>query len=448
MRQLVYAVFLAAGLCRSLFAQDAILPTKGRDIIDPQILKGIQAYMLDKRFDAWIFSGSGRFDDLTQEFLGLQGATRHRWLILFPAMGTLRKPFLIYHPDDTQVFAGLSFYPLPYRSRKELDEHFKVYFRSVARRVALNHSPQFNIPELDLADAGLKEWLEQLDYEVISAGSLLSFYNTRWLNVHVETHAAAAAAVDSVFRSSVAWMADRIGRGKKTTDYDLAREMEKALQKKGMEIISPIAVRLDSLTRSEDYIPDKKNKLDIGQGSLVYLEVSARKRKTESAMYAQLGWTLCVDTTVDRRYSADWERVAAAAEAALEFLRKKIPARMMTLGFQVDEAAREKIGLEPSLLPRPLGRNLNAWGHGWGVGFDNYLAHDDREVLPGMGFTLEPGVYRERYALRMCNNVVLDGARKVVLSAPLQRKIIPVLGGPAALEDAFREEDSDSLSGK
>ena len=57
-----------------------------------------------------------------------------------------------------------------------------------------------------------------------------------------------------------------------------------------------------------------------------------------------------------------------------------------------------------------------------------YLAHDDREIMPGMGFTLEPGIYTDTYALRICANLFIDGNRQVNLSAPLQREIIAVLG--------------------
>lgn len=437
MRQLVYALMLAAVFSHCASARDEISPDNVRHVPELHILLGIQGYMLEKRFDGWIFSGRGQFDDLAREFLGLEGATRHRWFIVIPGMNTFRKPLLVYHPDDEPVFDGIDFYPLPYRSRKELEEYFSGYIKGFVFKVALNHSPDFNIPDLDRADAGLVQWLEGLGYEVISAGSMLSFFNTRWLLTHIETHAAAAAATDSALRLSTAWLAGEAGRGRGTTDYDLAREVEKNLKKLDLELVSPVIVRLDSLTLSDDFTVDRRNRRRIEPGSLLYLEVSARKRKTEDAMFARIGWTLCLDSTVEQSLAADWDRVASAADAALELLRARIPARRMTLGYQVDEAAREKLGPDPNILPRPLGRNLNAWGRDFGVQFDNYLARDDRELMPGMGFTLEPGIHRARHALRMCNNVVIDGEWRIILSAPLQRRIIPVLAGPAAIAELF-----------
>jgi len=52
------------------------------------------------------------------------------------------------------------------------------------------------------------------------------------------------------------------------------------------------------------------------------------------------------------------------------------------------------------------------------------------------GFTLEPGIYTDTYALRICANLFIDGKRQVSLSAPIQRKIIAVLA-PASGADSL-----------
>ena len=103
----------------------------------------------------------------------------------------------------------------------------------------------------------------------------------------------------------------------------------------------------------------------------------------------------------------------------------------------MDRAARARLGNPPDILPRPLGYNLNRDQHNFGVRFDNYLTHDDREIMPGMGFTLQPGIYKDTYALRTCTNLFITGDRQVSLSAPLQQEIIAVLA-PAAEVDSLK----------
>jgi Xaa-Pro aminopeptidase len=127
--------------------------------------------------------------------------------------------------------------------------------------------------------------------------------------------------------------------------------------------------------------------------------------------------------------AGDWRKIVAAAETALDVLKTHLANEKKILpGWQVDQAARVILGEDPSLLPHPLGFNLNPDGHRFGVNFDNYLARDDRQIMPGLGFTLEPGIYREgNTALRMCANLFIDGERQVTLSAPLEREISAVL---------------------
>ncbi|MCE5273062.1 aminopeptidase P family protein [bacterium] len=440
MRRIVFFATLCLAVFFSAAAAQAIHPEHGRDLVEPQVYRGMQAYMLEKRFDAWIFTGQGAFDDAAREVLGLSGSTRHRWFIVLPGMATIKRPCLVYHPDDEKVFSGIKMYPLPYRSRAELEKQFTGYLYTFVRKAALNYSAGYNVPDLDQAGAGVVEWLKGMTFEVIPTGSMLSFFNTRWMLGHVDSHRAAAAALDSVLGRSVLWLGDRLAAGKKTTDRDLARQVESGLKKAGLESVAPVSVRLDSLTRTELASPDRKQPLVITRGSLIYLEASARPRKAELPMFARLGWTLVADTAANASLTGQWTAIVAAAQAALDCLEQGMGPGHEVLGYQVDDTARALLGA-PDLLPRPLGFNLNPWGHSFGVQLDDWLAHDDREVMPGMGFSLEPGVWTTNYALRMCNNLFIsagpDNKHTVDLSAPLQRKIIPLLAGEKGLKEAF-----------
>ncbi len=433
-----------AALCLAVFfsaaAAQSIHPDRGRDLVEIPVFRGMQAYMLEKRFDAWIFTGQGEFDLAAREMLGLSGSTRHRWFIVLPGMSTVKRPCVVYHPDDEKVFSGIKMFPLPYRSRTELEQHFTSYFYRFVRKAALNYSADYNVPDMDQAGAGVVEWLRKMNIEVISAGSMLSFFNTRWMLGQVDSHRAAAAGLDSVLGRSVLWLGARLAAGKKTTDWDMASQVERELKKAGLASVAPVSVRLDSLTRLTDpALPDRKHPLTISRGSLIYLEAAARQRKAELPMFARLGWTLLADTTVNAPLDAQWKMITAAADAAVDYLGLQMGSGKEVLGYQVDDTARAQFD-SPDMLPRPLGFNLNPWNHSYGVQFDNWLSHDDREVMPGMGFTLEPGIWSNN-ALRMCANLIIssgpDGKPAVELSAPLQRRIIPLLAGENGLKEAF-----------
>ena len=61
--------------------------------------------------------------------------------------------------------------------------------------------------------------------------------------------------------------------------------------------------------------------------------------------------------------------------------------------------------------------------HGNGVHMDDYETHDDRRLLPGTGFTVEPGVYFDHFGVRTEVNMFFgDGAARV--SGPVQKAIL------------------------
>ncbi|MBW7997663.1 MAG: M24 family metallopeptidase [Candidatus Glassbacteria bacterium] len=416
-----------------------IIPATGRDLISPQIYTSMQNWMLDKRFDGWLFTGHGRFGDIEEELLGLRGETNHRWFIFYGGMSTLRKPFLIYHPDDEHLFEGVAFYPTTYRSYDEMKQALADRVFTVARDIALNYSPRLEVSEVSQVDLGTVELLKEIGLKFRPSGSLLSFYHTRWTVDEVESHKYAAARLDSILPVALERLRDRISRGKRITDYDLARHISRNLDDLDLEEVEPVMVAVGAHTLRESHVPSKskKERVEIGRDSVVYLEVAARRKDHEEAMFARLGWTVVVADSVPGGMKQSWNRITAAADTALALVARRIKGGKSLTGREVDEAARPLLGRDPHVLPRPLGYNLNRRGRNFGVRFDSYLFLDNREIMPGLGFTLEPGIYTKYYALRLCTNLFLEGDREVTLSAPLQRKLIPALADPALLIEAF-----------
>ena len=96
-------------------------------------------------------------------------------------------------------------------------------------------------------------------------------------------------------------------------------------------------------------------------------------------------------------------------------------------GFEVDRACRAVVesagygaAVHPSHGPQP-GRNV----HGNGVHLDDYETHDDRRLIPGTGFTIEPGVYTDRFGVRTEINMFMD-ERDAYVSGHGSEQIVPL----------------------
>jgi Xaa-Pro aminopeptidase len=54
---------------------------------------------------------------------------------------------------------------------------------------------------------------------------------------------------------------------------------------------------------------------------------------------------------------------------------------------------------------------------------DDYETHDDRRLLAGTGFTVEPGIYFDRFGVRTEVNVYVD-TDDARVTGPMQQEIV------------------------
>jgi Xaa-Pro dipeptidase len=94
----------------------------------------------------------------------------------------------------------------------------------------------------------------------------------------------------------------------------------------------------------------------------------------------------------------------------------------------VDQAARQVLvdaGYGAQVCHR-TGHSLGEEVHGNGVHMDDFETHDDRRLLPGLGFTIEPGVYFEgAFGVRSELNMTV-GERDALVTGPAQEQIVIV----------------------
>ena len=57
---------------------------------------------------------------------------------------------------------------------------------------------------------------------------------------------------------------------------------------------------------------------------------------------------------------------------------------------------------------------------------DDYETHDDRRLLTGTGFTIEPGLYFDDFGVRTEINMIVQ-AREAVVTGPLQHELVALV---------------------
>jgi Xaa-Pro dipeptidase len=88
--------------------------------------------------------------------------------------------------------------------------------------------------------------------------------------------------------------------------------------------------------------------------------------------------------------------VRGARDAALELLRTRLTAGEPVTGAEADRAARgviDRSGYGDRIVSR-TGHSIDRVGlHGYGPTIDDTESFDTRRILPGAGFSVEPGIY-------------------------------------------------------
>ena len=65
--------------------------------------------------------------------------------------------------------------------------------------------------------------------------------------------------------------------------------------------------------------------------------------------------------------------------------------------------------------------------HGVGTCIDNLETNDQRRLLDGMIFSIEPGIYLPEFGIRSEIDVLIESSHAVVTTLPLQTEVTPLL---------------------
>src|SRR5262249_684905 len=117
-----------------------------------------------------------------------------------------------------------------------------------------------------------------------------------------------------------------------------------------------------------------------------------------------------------------FEVVKGARDAAIDFVQSSAAAGREMRGFEVDDAARSHIrsmGFGDKFVHR-TGPSTGAEVHGTGANMDNLQTHDERRILPGSLFSIEPGIYLPEFGVRSEINMYVTTGKAVVTGAVQQ----------------------------
>lgn len=349
-------------------------------------------------------------------------ATR-RWYYLIPASGDPRK---LVHAIERDSLSHLPGTTIRYSDRGGLEAGLEQLLSGM-KRVAMEYSPECAIPYVSRVDGGTIELVRRMGVDVRSSGDLVQQFTTVWDPSTVEGHRAAADKLYRVKDRAFETIAHRLQEGLSTTEYDLQQLMVTWFGSEGLVADAEPNVSVGPNSGNPHYQPTATAHRTIAKDQIVLLDLWG-KLDSPGAVFADITWMAYTGREVPRRYADAFSAVCRARDRAVALIEERVSSGSEVRGWEVDRAASSVLkdaGYGHAILHR-TGHSLGEQVHGNGVNMDDYETHDDRRLLPGSGFTIEPGLYFEDFGVRSEINMII-ASRSAEVTGPRQREILSLL---------------------
>jgi len=386
----------------------------------------VQDALRKTNLDGWLLYDFHGSNPIAARVAGLTGgghmATR-RWYYLIPANGrprglvhAIERHNLDQLPGDKTVYAG----------RQELDIGLTNLLQGM-RRVAMEYSPMCAIPYLSRLDAGTAEAVRAKGVEIFSSGDLVQQFEASWTTAQLASHQVASAALYRIKDRAFASAAAAVRAGRAMSEYTLQQQMVEWFNEEGLISDSAPVVAVEGNAGNPHYLPSAERSRAISADQVLLLDLWG-KTKDPGAVFADITWVGVTSSRVPADTARAFSAVAEARDAAVRLVEDAARNNRDVRGWEVDRAARqvlEERGYADRILHR-TGHSLGEDVHGNGVHMDDYETRDDRRLIPGTGFTVEPGLYFETFGVRTEINV-FRGEREATVTGPLQREVVTLL---------------------
>jgi Xaa-Pro dipeptidase len=386
----------------------------------PEIQKDLRAAKLD----GWLFYDFRGRDPIAHRILDLPAGMRtRRWYYFVPAKGTPKK---LVHKIEAAALASLPGDTLYYAGQKELRDNLKKALGK-AKKVAMQYSPKNAIPYVAMVDAGTVELVKSLGPKVLTSADLVQKYEACWSKKQLESHMAAARAIDVIVKEAFAHAASCIKAKKPLTEYDLQQFILKKFEEAGIINEEGPDVAVNANASDPHYAPTKEKSSPIREGDLLLLDVWG-KQKSADSVYYDISWVGYLGAQVPEKYAKVFRVLCEARDRAVELIRSSVKAGKPLQGWQVDKAARsvvDKAGYGKYFFHR-TGHNIGTAVHGNGVNMDGLETQDERHLIPRTCNSVEPGIYMPEFGMRTEVDVYVDEKEARVTGA-IQTEILPLL---------------------
>jgi Xaa-Pro aminopeptidase len=372
----------------------------------------------------WLFYNQFHRDEISDLALDIPRAAHNSrpWAYVVPAEG---EPTRIVHAIEPGILDHLPGQLVRCTARDDL---FAAIGKALEPDARLAAQFSTGFPVSSFLDHGTAQLIERLGIRLVSSEELIvDCLGT--LDAEGEaSHLRSALALHAVVHSAWARIRSTLaGRGT-VYEADAQEWIARLVTDAGLQTDGPALVAAGEASADPHYELVGRGRCLL-PGDVVQLDLWARE-PNERSVYADISWVGVLAARPTTAQARVFDAVVSARETAAAAIDAGLASGIT--GADADRAARERIG---SLgfaggLRHRTGHSIGTRVHGYGVNLDSVEFPDHRRLREGSCFSIEPGIYLDRFGMRTEVDGVVHGGRLELTGGPRQQRLLD-LGGDA-----------------
>ena len=393
-------------------------------MLSSEIITEAQEYMRrlpSQAIDGWLIHDYRYSNPIFWQVMGgTTGNVTRPCTLYLPATG---EPRLLVHHVDAGKFQDKGVSLLVYRNRPAMLDGMRSILAQ-GGRVAMEYSPLGALPRASKVDAGTVELVRSMGVEVVSSADLLQYATQRWSRDQLSSHVRSAEKLGRIVIEAFEYTGQQLAEH--PSEYQVFQFIRGRFDQEGLCSPDGPIVAVNGHASDPHYGPPSEGSSEINEGDWLLIDLWA-KESGEDSVYADITWVAYVGDEVPGKHQEVFQVVTAARDSAVNFLHDSAREGVTVQGCQVDRVAREYIGNcgYGDYFTHRLGHSISREVHGDAVNLDSFETEDTCSIIPGICFSIEPGIYLPEFGVRSEIDVYMSEVGPTV-TTPVQQEPVRI----------------------
>jgi len=385
-----------------------------------QVIDDAVYFMSKAKLDGWLIYDYKGINPVMNEIVGVVENVTRPVFLWIPVLG---QPELLVSYVDVGRFSRIDLQKEIFVGRKEMVSKLQKLLKGNSN-IAMEYSPRAQLPKVSSVDAGTLELIKTFGSSIHSSADMIVYATQRWNNQSLSSHIKSGEILGEIVISAFEFIQGNINKG--ITEIEVRDFIRKKFVENKMYFDEGPVVAINENSSDPHFDPETSDGRQFNIGDWVLIDLWA-KLDTASSMFSDITWVGYIGSKVPSKNQKVFDIVVEARDLAVLAIAERFKEGKPIHGWEVDKIARDYISKSGygNYFNHRLGHSIGPEVHSSGVNLDNLETVDTREIIPGIGLTVEPGIYLPEFGVRSEIDIFITekGPR---ITTPVQKSIITI----------------------